>query len=73
MVDGDVILADGRLTRIDEDRLLDEIRAAHERLAPLLMAAEKDGERFHAPFERIYRRCQAVEIAPETYPARLPH
>jgi 5-methylthioadenosine/S-adenosylhomocysteine deaminase len=73
MVDGDVILANGRLTRIDEDRLLDEIRAAHERLAPLLAEAEKDGERFHAPFERIYRRCEGIEIARETYPARLPH
>jgi 5-methylthioadenosine/S-adenosylhomocysteine deaminase len=73
MVDGDVVLANGRLTRIDEDCLLDEIRAAHERLAPLLLAAEKDGERFHAPFERIYRRCEAIGIAPDTYPARLPH
>ena len=37
------------------------------------MAAEKDGERFHAPFERIYRRCQDIEIASDTYPARLSH
>jgi len=71
MVDGEVILANGQLTRIDEDRLLGEIRAAHARLAPLLMAAEMDGERFHAPFERIYRRCQGIEIASDTYPARL--
>jgi 5-methylthioadenosine/S-adenosylhomocysteine deaminase len=73
MVDGNVILANGRLTRIDEDRMLDEIRAAHERLAPLLVAAEKDGERFHAPLQRIYRRCETFEISRETYPARLPH
>jgi len=73
MVDGEIILANGRLTRIDEDRILDEIRAAHARLAPLLMAAEKDGERFHAPFERIYRRCHDIEIASDTYPARLSH
>jgi 5-methylthioadenosine/S-adenosylhomocysteine deaminase len=73
MVDGEVILADGRLTLIDEDRVLDEIRAAHARLAPFLMAAEKDGERFHAPFERIYRRCHDIEIASDTYPARLSH
>jgi guanine deaminase len=52
---------------------LDEIRAAHARLAPLLLAAEKDGERFHAPFERIYRRCHDIEIASDTYPARLSH
>jgi guanine deaminase len=73
MVDGQVILANGRLTRIDEDRILDEIRAAHARLAPHLLAAEKDGERFHAPFERIYRRCHDIEIASDTYPARLSH
>src|SRR5262249_2648849 len=73
MVDGEVILANGRLTRIDEDRILDEIRAAHARLAPLLRGAEKEGERFHAPFERIYRRCQDIEIATDTYPARLLH
>jgi 5-methylthioadenosine/S-adenosylhomocysteine deaminase len=73
MVDGEVILANRRLTRIDEDRILDEIRSAHARLAPLLMAAEKDGERFHAPFDRIYRRCRDIEIAADTYQARLSH
>ena len=73
MVDGEVILANGRLTRIDEDRLLEEIRAVHARLTPLLMAAEKDGERFTRPFERIYRRCQDIEIASDTYPAHLSH
>jgi 5-methylthioadenosine/S-adenosylhomocysteine deaminase len=71
MVDGEVIVANGHLTRIDEADLLDEIREAHARLTPLLSDAEKDGERFHAPFERIYRRCQDLEIAPDTYPARL--
>jgi len=73
MVDGEVILANGRLTRIDEDQILDEIRAAHARLVPFLKAAEKDGERFHTPFERIYRRCNDVQIASDTYPARLSH
>ena len=73
MVDGEVVLANGRLTRIDEDRLLEEIRAAHARFTPLLRAAEKDGERFHAPFQRIYRRCQDIEIASDTYPAHLSH
>ena len=73
MVDGEVVLANGRLTRIDEDRLLEEIRAAHARLTPLLRAAEKDGERFHAPFQRIYRRCQDIGIASDTYPAHLSH
>jgi 5-methylthioadenosine/S-adenosylhomocysteine deaminase len=73
MVDGEPILADGRLTRVDEDRLLDEIAEAHARIAPQLTQSEKDVERLRAPYERIYRRCQALEIAPDTYPARFPH
>ena len=73
MVDGEVIMANGRLTRIDEDRLLDEVRAVHARLQPLLLAAEEEGARFRVPFERIYRRCQHINIAPDTYPAHLSH
>jgi hypothetical protein len=42
MVDGEPILANGRLTRVDEDRLLDEISEAHARIAPLLDASEQD-------------------------------
>ena len=71
MVDGEVIKKDGKLTRVDEDKLLDEIRAAHARLAPQLTASEKDVERMLAPYERIYHRCQHIEISPETYPARF--
>jgi hypothetical protein len=28
-------------------------------------------ERLRPAYERIYRRCQAIDIAPETYPARF--
>src|SRR2546429_9422298 len=34
MVDGEAVLSSGRLTRVDEDRLLAEIREAHARIAP---------------------------------------
>jgi guanine deaminase len=73
MVDGEPILANGSLTRVDEDRLLDEIAEAHARIAPLLTQSEKGVERLRLPYERIYRRCQAIEIAPDTYPARFSH
>ena len=73
MVDGEVIKKDGKLTRVDEDKLLDEIREAHARLAPQLTASEKDVERMLAPYERIYHRCQHIDISPETYPARFSH
>jgi guanine deaminase len=71
MVDGEVILQHGRLTRVDEDKLIDEIAATHERLEPLITESENDVERLRPAYERIYRRCQAIDIAPETYPARF--
>lgn len=73
MVDGEVIKKDGKLTRIDEDRILREIQQAHARIAPLIAESERDVERMLAPYERIYRRCQDIEISPDTYPARFSH
>jgi 5-methylthioadenosine/S-adenosylhomocysteine deaminase len=71
MVDGEVILKDGKLTRINEDALLAEIREAHARIEPQISESEKDVERLAEPYERIYRRCQCIDISPETYPARF--
>jgi guanine deaminase len=71
MVDGEVILQHGKLTRVDEDKLIDEIAVAHARLEPLITASENDVERLRPAYERIYRRCQAVDISPDTYPARF--
>jgi 5-methylthioadenosine/S-adenosylhomocysteine deaminase len=73
MVDGETVLTNGKLARVDEDRLLREIGEAHARIEPLLTASEKDVERLRAPYERIYRRCQQIEIAPDTHPARFSH
>jgi 5-methylthioadenosine/S-adenosylhomocysteine deaminase len=71
MVDGEPILLEGKLTRVDEDKLIDEIHAAHARIAPLIADSENDVERLREPYERIYRRCQKIEISPDTYPARF--
>lgn len=73
MVDGEVIERDGKLTRINEAAIIDEIREAHTRIAPQLAASETDVERISPHYERIYRRCQCMEIAADTYPARLSH
>jgi 5-methylthioadenosine/S-adenosylhomocysteine deaminase len=70
-IDGEVILEHGKLTRVDEDKLIDEIAAVHARLEPLITESENDVERLRPAYERIYRRCQAIDIAPETYPARF--
>jgi 5-methylthioadenosine/S-adenosylhomocysteine deaminase len=73
MVDGEVIEQGGKLTRIDEDAIIDEIHAAHERIEPLLTASEADVEELVVPYERIYRRCQCMDIAKDTFPARFSH
>ena len=73
LVDGEVIQKDGRLTRVDEARLIEEIHEAHERIEPQLTRSELKVEEMLAPYERIYRRCQHIEISPDTYPARFSH
>ena len=73
MVDGEVIEQGGKLTRIDEDAIIGEIHAAHERIEPMLTASEADVEELVVPYERIYRRCQCMDIAKDTYPARFSH
>lgn len=73
MVDGAVIERDGRLTRIDEAAILDEIAEAHARIEPLLTESENDVERISPHYERIFRRCQCMEIAPDTFSARFSH
>jgi hypothetical protein len=73
MVDGEVIEQSGKLTRIDGDAIIDEIHAAHERIEPMLTASEAEVEELVVPYERIYRRCQCMDIAKDTYPARFSH
>jgi guanine deaminase len=71
-VDGEAVMTDGKLTRIDEAALLAELADAHAALEPQISASERDVQRLLPAYERIYRRCQAIDIAPETYPARFP-
>lgn len=73
MVDGEVIERHGRLTRVDEAALLGEIAEAHARLEPMLTASEAEVEELRPPYERIYQRCQCIDIAPDTFPARFSH
>ncbi|HZV20699.1 MAG TPA: amidohydrolase [Hyphomicrobiales bacterium] len=71
MVDGEIVQRDGRLTRVDEDKLLAEIAEVHARVEPLLDENDRLVERLLVPYRRIYERCQHIPIAPDTHPARL--
>jgi 5-methylthioadenosine/S-adenosylhomocysteine deaminase len=73
MVDGEVIEQNGKLTRVDEAALIAEIQEAHARIEPILAASEAEVEELLQPYQRIYQRCQHMEISPDTYPARFSH
>ncbi len=72
MVAGEVMLRDGRFTRVDEARLLSEIDAEVTSLAGQYEAAEASVAPVRAAIETIYRRSLATSVPPDTYPARLP-
>jgi len=71
MIDGEIVLRDGRLTRIDESAILAEIAEEHRRLLPLIEDSERKVSRINDAYRRIYARCLTEEIAPDTYRARL--
>jgi guanine deaminase len=70
-VDGEPVLMDGRLTRVDEAALLEEIRAAHDVLRASIEASERSVEPILAVYRRIHDRCRREPIAEDTHPARL--
>src|SRR5439155_25446917 len=72
MVAGEVMLRDGRFTRVDEARLLSEIDGEVTSLASQYEAAEASVAPVRAAIETIYRPSVASSVPPDTYPARLP-
>ena len=71
IVDGEIVMRDGRLTRIDEGAILAEARETYEALKPQIDDAEAELADVMAACRRIYNRCLEHEIAADTYPARL--
>lgn len=70
-VEGEQVMRGGRMTRINEDAILAEIAAEHEKIAPLIAKSEAGVARMTGPYKRIWARCQCEAIAPDTYPARF--
>jgi 5-methylthioadenosine/S-adenosylhomocysteine deaminase len=56
IVDGEVVMEDGRLTRIDEAAIRQGIREMAARIAPALAAAEQQGDELRPHMTRIYER-----------------
>lgn len=71
LVEGEVVLRDGRPTRVDEPALLAEIAAEHRALLPELERAERDAGRITAAYAGILQRCRCLKLAPGTFQATL--
>lgn len=72
VVDGELVVEEGRLTRIDEAAMIDRIQAAAADLAPDIAAAEANVGRIRAPYEAIHARCCAMPIPGDMFPAKIP-
>jgi cytosine/adenosine deaminase-related metal-dependent hydrolase len=62
LVDGEIVVRDGRLTRIDEDAARAEIEAAHAEFAPRLAGIEAHAARLDPYYRAMYDRALAVEV-----------
>jgi guanine deaminase len=71
VVDGEPVIQGGRVVRFDEDELLAEARALHERLLPAIERSDRFVDSLRPAYERIYRRALAEPIPGATYSARL--
>lgn len=71
MVDGEVVINRGRLTRIDEAALLREIEDEFHTLRDRYTDAEASVAPILAAMESIHRRALATAVSSDVYPARL--
>lgn len=71
-VDGEKVVSDGRLTKLDQGDISRRIEKTMTSLRPAIEASEALTETLRPAYERIWSRCQSLPLAPGTLPARLP-
>jgi 5-methylthioadenosine/S-adenosylhomocysteine deaminase len=62
MVDGRVVVRDGKVLTIDEDALIEEVRALMPAWLEALESAEAWARRLRPAFDEMYRRCSAEDV-----------
>jgi guanine deaminase len=70
-VDGERVVAEGKLTRIDESAIVKRIAAAVEALVPTYEQAEASVAPIHRVMAEVYKRCEAMALAIPTFGARV--
>ena len=72
IIDGEIVMQEGRLALIDEAAILAEARETYQELKPQIDDAEAALAGVMAACRKIYDRCLTHDIAADTYPARFP-
>jgi len=62
IVDGEVIVSDGRVLTVDEDALIDEVRELMPAWLEALEPASDWAARLRPAFDEMYRRCVATDV-----------
>ena len=72
IVDGEIVVRDGLLTKIDEEALLDEFRALVPELLAKHAVDEERNQVFIPYLQEMYKRCAAVDVGINRYGNDMP-
>lgn len=72
MVNGEVVVRDGELTRVNEADLLAELREAWDEYRPVHERNEGLNAQFHPSFSEIHRRCTSMDVGINRYGSDMP-
>jgi len=59
LVDGEIVVQDGRLTRIDEEKVIEEVRPISERMKRIYRAIKKVPNPMELTLQKLYRKAFA--------------
>ncbi|MFK7837554.1 MAG: amidohydrolase family protein [Sulfitobacter sp.] len=71
LIDGDIVMKDSALTKIDEASVIARIHEEAARLAPDIARAEASVAQLRKPYEEIYERCCATPVPDDVLAARI--
>jgi 5-methylthioadenosine/S-adenosylhomocysteine deaminase len=72
MVNGEVVVKDGALVRVNEADLLSELREAWAAYQPKHTAIEAENVIFHPYFAAIHKRCTSMDVGINRYGSDMP-
>jgi 5-methylthioadenosine/S-adenosylhomocysteine deaminase len=72
MVNGEIVVRDGKLTRVDEAAVLGELREAWLEYRPHHVAIEAANRVFEPVFAEIHRRCTSMDVGINRYGSDRP-